>query len=258
MPNYNDGMKKGIIEMYSEKGLSQRQIAKKYCIHQSTICDWLKLWEIKTRKAGRSNPDSFDETYFDNIDSEDKAYWLGFVLADGCIYNDLLKLAIVSSDLEHLQKFRDSISPSHSIHFIKNNCVITISSKYLVTSLERLGVHPRKSFTAYPVNLEKTLMRHYWRGVVDGDGWLLSEERKEIGLCGNKQVVTAFKNYCYSINRKIYSSVVSNKSIYRFMVGGIKAESILDNLYKDSTVYLTRKYEKYLEIKEDLKAVAHG
>ena len=58
---------------------------------------------------------------FDTIDSEEKAYWLGFIYADGWISdaNNCFTLTLQQRDVEHLLKFNEFIANKNSICYRK-------------------------------------------------------------------------------------------------------------------------------------------
>ena len=74
-----------IINMINHK--SQKQIAKQFQLNQSTINKILKRNNVIRQKNSRLNMSklSLDVDFFRNIDSKEKAYWLGYIAADGNI-----------------------------------------------------------------------------------------------------------------------------------------------------------------------------
>ena len=80
-------------------------MAKEYNTTIQTLSK--KLKERGVEIINRQNTTKFNENVFDVIDSEEKAYWLGFIFADGYIssrdYGFEISLSII--DVEHLIKF---------------------------------------------------------------------------------------------------------------------------------------------------------
>lgn len=152
------------------------------------------------RKKRYSIPDkkknSCEDRYFETIDSEEKAYWLGFLAADGCVRDGRQKsviLKLADKDKDHLCKFRDAVKSNAMLYTeihtgkyhqeLVNNKVV-ISSIPMARDLERHGITPRKTFTLrYPVqSLSPELNKHFIRGYFDGDG--------SVGLYGNQMIVS--------------------------------------------------------------------
>lgn len=221
------------------------------------------------KKTHRKNKINVD--YFNTIDTEEKAYWLGFITADGSVQRSgHLGLSLKSADKEHLIKFNKCISSDYKIkdyvfvsHF--NNKKLTHSSRLsiksvdLVNSLINLGVVPNKTFSVTPCKkVPKNLERHYWRGVVDGDGWvsfnynnLKGTYSTVVGLCGNKFIVDGFKKFITSQGVVSKTLVVPAVNIYRIAYGGLGISSSVCNvLYENSSIYLDRKKEKATKIIE--------
>lgn len=156
-------------------------------------------------------------------------------------------------DLSHLYKLKDFLCYSGNIKEYKSNSTynsgeiyyrIDIYSKYLVNSISKYGVVPNKSITAEVKILENN--RDFWRGVVDGDGCIgIYNNYPTINLSGSYLLVNQFRNYMISICPDFMSKIIKfkNKKAYRIVTYGNKAVKIIDNLYKNSKVYLDRKME---------------
>ena len=207
-------------------------------------------------EAGRQTY-RFDETFFDVIDTEAKAYWLGFVTADGCVRTDhnshQLTVKLMVSDAPHLEKLKTALAADYPIKSGERRGVagawagLAVSSPRMVDSLASLGVTPRKSLTAQPWNGPPGLMRHYWRGLFDGDGYIGREAARNkwtLNLCGSDACVSAFADWACGICGAT-SRPYSQPNIWRWKVSGLGApQALARELYRDATVYLDRKYER--------------
>jgi hypothetical protein len=93
------------------------------------------------------------------------------------------------------------------------------------------------------------LLKHYWRGLVDGDGWVITNKngKPTIGLCGTKEICEGFKAFCQSVS-PTKANVSKNRGSYQYAVSGSFTIPIIRALYQDATIYLDRKYEKAMEI----------
>ncbi len=127
--------------------------------------------------GARRNVCEFDRSYFRNIDTEPKAYWLGFLMADGCVSDRArsgalqLHVHLQKSDKGHLQKFHDAIGSSNKIHDCQASVRSSHSSDFLCNDLIRWGCTPRKSLTLeYPAGMPCEMDGHFIRGYFDGDG----------------------------------------------------------------------------------------
>jgi hypothetical protein len=201
------------------------------------------------------------EQYFDHIDCEHKAYWLGFIATDGCVsdssggFRTILSLGVV--DIDHLHKFSYDLEANKPILVDKRNIATqSISSKHMYESLVSIGITPRKTLTVAPAKIDAQLLRHFWRGCIDGDGWVCKYEKQNawcIGFCGNKHMVNGFVDFIdenTGLGRK-KPTYISRDNIYSVKYTGTKCKAILDMLYVGSSVYLSRKYEMYKTMCKD-------
>lgn len=117
-----------------------------------------------------------DINYFDNINTEDKAYFLGLITADGSVSKNGLRIELQKEDKYIIEKFRDIISPEHPIYISKRinkkeTACLSLSSVFWINKLKNLHIIPRKSFcnTNFP-NLPSCKIPDFIRGYFDGDG----------------------------------------------------------------------------------------
>lgn len=137
-----------------------------------------KIYELgigETRE--RNNPCHVRRDYFKVIDSEEKAYWLGFIAADGCVYiggrQHTLRIDLQPRDLHWLERFRDIIAPGMQItKHGERSYSFGIGSQELVSDLITLGITPRKSLTLEWPNVPELFEIPFLLGYFDGDGSL--------------------------------------------------------------------------------------
>ena len=155
--------------------LSSKELSKKYNCSISTITN---LWGKYDLKNKIKHVYSLDENYFSKIDTDIKAYFLGFIAADGNIRKDFLKMRIELNiqDYSHLEKFRKSIQGENpiveSIRPKNHSCYIDVNCKDFCLALNNLGITPKKSLTLkidFSL-IPKELRNHFIRGYFDGDG----------------------------------------------------------------------------------------
>lgn len=190
--------------------------------------------------------------------NEEFAYWVGFLLADGCISeekegSDRLIIALNKKDKGHLVALRRWLRSNHPISNLpKTNAVrLSIRSQQLCDMLREFGVTPRKSLTAIP---DHRLVdnRHFWRGMLDGDGTIFVDGRDELfnlGLLGTYDVCRRFWQFCYHLDHT-FGDVSICKSPwkgYSVRTSGRKAKFIARIVYKGANVALSRK-KKLVEV----------
>ena len=262
-------------EYYINNNVSIINCAKKFKIGKNTLYNYLKENNL-IRSPGVYQKDiSYNENFFDNIDTEEKAYWLGFIMADG--YTRLNKknnpaqtsIEISKKDIEILNAFKKSIKSNHIIRErsrctvtgkISEICSITISSEYLTSKLISYGVIPNKTYIGY-INEEifndnEELIFHYLRGYSDGDGTINKNKGNYVFklVIKSESILNTIKNwikkYC-NIELKIKLEKDKLGSAYRLSIQNKKEYFIfLDKLYKNANIYLDRKYQIYLDHKK--------
>lgn len=202
----------------------------------------------------------YNKQFFNNIDTEEKAYWAGFIAADGNIRKDFLKMRIELNiqDYSHLEKFRESIEGNNpireSIRPNNHSCYIDVNCKEFCLALNKLGITPKKSLTL-KINFDlipKELRRHFIRGYFDGDGSINNYQREnknylewEISFISSEKFLTQIleeidkKRNFYSCGNNFRMCFKAKEDI----------KDILNYLYKDATIYMDRKIEKAKEFK---------
>jgi len=245
--------KQDVIRSY-QSGESSTSLGLRYGCSHVTIRRWLsEEWNIPIVPRGGHSLEC-NNGFFDTIDSEEKAYWLGFIVADGCIVAPN-RLTVASKDKEHLEAMRSHLGSAHKLHRTQSGTgsitfQLTIHSDSMTSALARLGIHPRKSFTVRPCEIQSCLERHYWRGVFDGDGCISPEYRK-LTLVGNKHILIGFRDFCLSLAETTATvRPHSSKGIYQFAIAGRGAERVLDEMYQSSSVHLDRKFLQYQSVVE--------
>jgi len=243
-----------IIEAYNTE-TSGKAAAAKYGYSDGAFFKLLKRKKLSARPNRKYN---IDETFFDKMDTEAKAYWLGFITADGNIRKGKLTIKLKAGDKNHLKKFRADIKSEHPIREQEQNVFggtyrlarIEPSSKHLTTALRNLGVMECKSLIVKPCKqVPDNLLNHYWRGVFDGDGCITYCKRDNLSypvyrvvLYGNKYMIDGFDSYLKKSGIDTSACPFLSGQIYSINYGGNnQAKRILKLLYEDSTVFLTRK-----------------
>lgn len=206
---------------------------------------------------------SFNEHYFDFIDSQDKAYWLGFFAADGYNHRSkgCIEFRLHKQDKEILEKFKSCINANHNIGLYKNTyCNLSLYSQYLCDKLSEYGLTQAKTYTLQIPQLSDTLMQHFIRGYYDGDGCfsvIKRSDRKnpssrtyQFNITGMEIPLGIIQQYLVDNAGVVKNSLKRRKSTTAVTIhysGKNVCTKILNYLYKDANIYLQRKYDKYLK-----------
>jgi hypothetical protein len=226
---------------------------------------------IKNRRIASQGKYTLNEHYFDIIDTERKAYFLGFLFADGCNSKYKAQIQLSECDKELLIKLSKEIesnapilmSPPRVIKFKKDiksylqkpSCIFRLNSIYLCKKLSELGCVSRKTFSLtfpdkskLPVKFQKDFLRGYF----DGDGSLSILKNRP----GTNFTFIGRKKFCLKVKRILESTLHLKLTFRKFkthnfwtlQTGSIpKIKKILDFLYNNATIYLNRKHKKYID-----------
>ena len=195
-----------------------------------------------------------NERYFENIDTQDKAYWLGFIAADGCICNNNIVINLAYIDKRHLLKFKKCVEcVDKPIYYMENKIVnrqdsisISLHSKDMCMDLAKYGIVPKKCFTVQFPNIRANLIRHFIRGYFDGDGSIYKRSNGGcISFSGNKQMLEGIvKHLPFDATCRVGKG--HGKMNYQLRISAQEqVEKLYFWYYDDATTYLDRKKEKW-------------
>lgn len=192
-----------------------------------------------------------NDNFFDSIDNQRKSYWLGFLLADGCLKHDKLGrkyivLRIKWSDKDHVSQFLEDINSDHPIHKYNGYASIDIRSDDMFDGLVKSGLTPRKSTTVkWPDVLPCEFDSHFMRGCVDGDGCFTIRKNGQLrfNITGSDHFVPMFQDKLIEYTGVNKVKIYKVGAVSTLDYGGKPADKIASFLYKDSDVWLPRKRE---------------
>lgn len=257
--------------------LSRKEIAENLGRTKNSV-------QIKANKLGlkKASPYYYNKQYFYKIDTPEKAYWLGFMAADGSInyrphkrnYEVCIKLK--STDINHLRKFNKALEGNVEAKIAEPRiayfdgqtpvettcCQIRYFSKELAEGLMKNGVVTNKTYEGITIpELNKELMWMYILGFFDGDGFISfpkdnSPYGYRIGVCSaDLKILEKFKGFMESQGLKVGSistdtlKPMSTVKNYKLDIRDRESvQKFIDNTYKISSVSLDRKYQNYLKL----------
>jgi len=203
-----------IIKEYLS-GISATKISKKYRYGWDSIYLLLKkenIWQGKRDSYNRKYICNF--SYFHNIDSEKKAYWIGFIAADGHVKDNSLVIKLQDRDKCLLEAFKKDTNSNYPIQTYpwKNKAyvVIKFTHKKIVQDLYKYDIKPRKTWSIrVPTCIHDKYLRHYLRGVFDGDGcWRIDSIRGRIGF----SIAGGYKPFLEDLQHILIKNVGLNKT----------------------------------------------
>lgn len=236
--------------------------------------------DLKINRLGlKKSKYTYNHDYFENIDTQDKAYWLGFIYADGCVSVNTktnsgeLSIQLQDGDYKHLKKFNKAIQGNLEVERFRetcnlNNktypcCRIRLYSIKMAQDLISHGACPNKTTTITLPDIDEKLMSHFVRGFFDGDGCIVCNRQKNGKkfnynvrcdfTSGSPQFLEQLRQVLFLHNIK--SHVRKNSTnVYRLYIGGMQnCDNFLNYIYKDATTVLDRKYYKKLFLYKELQ-----
>lgn len=252
-----------VIDLYKNQGKTLKEISSILNIGTATLARWLKQADVQVIRKDRIN--NINYNIFDSIDTEEKAYWLGFLYADGGIDSTRPKVAINLSikDESHLQKFMDFLGYTYKMRYQSlptgDLCRMSFDNKHIVEVLNSYGCTPRKSliikFPSESVFKDPSLIRHFIRGYFDGDGCITYSNADhsaiEISIVGTKDFLDKCAKYFNNGYQhiRLHHPENGNTVTYILIATDRKAWNCVKYLYENSTIYLERKFNRYLEFR---------
>lgn len=253
MPSKYNITKEEIQEFYRlrvQEKMSYTAIGKLFNISAQTVQRRLEDF-TKDSKVDLSINYNYDKYYFYDINTPEKAYWLGFITADGYINQDksFFHFHLGWKDVEHLEKFKQAISATdipikQTVHAITEKYIasFTVNGKEFINGLNKHGITNRKSMHEEPSQFVPIdFYPDYIRGLWDGDGYI---SKKKIGFCSSY-------NMCAWVQKQLmlncnvpYTKIGFDSNVYRLTITKGK-NNVLKWLYHPNSkpISLYRKYK---------------
>lgn len=258
-----------IIKDY-KNGKSMRQIEKDYGVTRQSVAKYLEKEKIKTQSGNHYRKYYHNFDYFENIDTERKAYWLGFMFADGYIVDysnkygeDKFGITLNMNDIKTLEDFKKDISSTNPITDVSskghNLARIIMSSQKTVNDLIAHGCIKQKSLVLKPpINVPKDFIHHFIRGFFDGDGSIFYNKSE---FERHKNWNTPSYSICITSTKEMIEWIIDiiglghliqekrrEKTWYYRLSGNRQVKSFCDFIYKDATIFMERKYKLYQDL----------
>ena len=243
-----------IIKMYEVDRISTAAIGKKFNVTDHTVSSYLKSLGCNVSRKRSRTP--ILSNYFEKIDTQNKAYFLGLIAADGSVFQcnkgkivfsislidkdllDLLSIEICGSDKlvrEVKRKYRDGSSKMYEIKF---------SDEIFTNNLISNGILINKTFTLDFPNIDEEFISHYIRGYLDGDGTVYKFSGKLfIAFYGNKIFIPKLRDYLFNNNiLETKYAIIDRGNHCSIHISSKKANlSMYNYIYNNSNIYLKRK-----------------
>ena len=198
---------------------------------------------------------TFNRNALSTLETESDAYILGFLPAEAyvCEERTSVRIKLHNRDQDILHKINQALKSNIPIHFEKHNvtantlCRLELASITFVQNLKQYGLHQAKSLKEiFYQDIPEHLMRHYIRGLIDGDGYI-SKNTCHVGICGSQDIVQNVAKHLQQVagvppEKQRNARQEKDTSLYRFELCGENARAAMRWLYAGSNIHLDRKY----------------
>lgn len=262
-------LRQEIIKYYLSQPMTMKQVEDKYKLSHPTITKILK--DVPKYTKTKLNNPNMREHFFQDINEEAKAYFLGLLISDGNVFKDntgrqaSISITLHLKDEYMLEKFKEVLQINTSVGYDGRGCgQIAVRSNIMAEDLAKYGVVPRKSYNTYLPKVSYEMMPHLIRGIFDGDGSIMAKPNlsndgysrflHSISFCGTHKLMEDISNYSFE-----YLNLKQKPLVYDYkdrQLSELKIQNIEDMqtfgdwMYNHSTIYLNRKkaiYDNFLQ-----------
>jgi len=256
-----------IYKMYKD-GTKVSDIAKDFGVTNSTIYTRLnrRYGPLGKERAVNKRKYTVDESFFEIIDTQEKAYIIGWFYSDGSnsVSPNIAKIDVAEDSVDILIKIREVIGSNARIIPMKNSANsyagenaqmlyrLGIYNKKVSKQIAALGICGNVTYTrTWPEWLSEDLEPHFIRGLIDGDGCISIGKKKgfTISYYGTKMMCEGFSKVLSKIGVDHRHKIDKNGHHSIRIMKQAECVKFADYIYNDATIYLNRKHDKYLEIK---------
>ena len=259
--------KNELFRMFETGNYSGNQLTNYFPISQVAINNLLRRNGYDAKSASelkRKYP--IQEDFFDKIDTEEKAYILGLLYADGWNQTErnLVAISLKESDKDILEKITELIQPDKPLRYYttansrkkegfensQNQWRLMINNKHISQRLVELGCGKAKTHNlTFPTaeQVPSHLIRHFVRGYFDGDGSVSGDKQKQFCFVGTidfllplQQILMKELGFSETKLDQRHKDIDNNIRSLRYC-GVNQCITFRDWLYKDATIYLERK-----------------
>jgi len=268
-----------IYKMYKD-GTKVSDIAKDFGVTNSTIYTRLnrRYGPLGKERAVNKRKYTVDESFFETIDTPEKAYIMGWFYSDGSnsVSPNIAKIDVAEDSVDILIKIREVIGSNARIIPMKNSANsyagekaqmlyrLGIYNKVVSKQIAALGICGNMTYSrTWPEWLNEDLEPHFIRGLIDGDGCISISKKKgfAISYWGTAMMCDGLSKVLKKIGVDHKHKIDKKGHHYIRITKQAECLKFADYIYHNSTIHLARKFENYKRMKairdeKDLKKSA--
>lgn len=253
-----------ILKLYKD-GATCVSLGKLLGVNWATVSKFLKKNSVEVEYR-HYRKHFFNQNFFEVIDTEAKAYFLGLMYADGSNHKtgNIITIGLQEPDKYILEKFMECLDGTCRLEYFKPDTSgeynrqgqykMWMHSAKMTQDLINLGCGYNKTYTLNSDFLHKipnNLIHHFIRGYFDGDGCVSIHGKStwSVSFVGTESMMNWLKKYLENQlnlnNRTVINCKYSEILFSLFYSAVADIKKIYNYLYKDATIFLTRKKEKF-------------
>lgn len=245
---------------YYKLGNSLKETSKHFNVNYHTLKQNLIRFGYRVPVKKLNNQRVKNITYFDTIDTHEKAYFLGLLFADGYVaktpYGVNVGIALQLQDKYILEYLKKKLNISNKISDYKNSSKLSVTCQHMYDKLISLGIKENKSHLDYKIpNIDKKFINSFILGYFNGDGCITIKATgySVVSICCNSKVfledIQQYLKNIGIITRTIVTEKRTNNDLFVLYLSKRENQLKFMNLiYKNSKIFLHRKYRKFLQI----------
>lgn len=260
-----------ILDKYLKEGWTLKEIAEKFHSKSNTISKYIKLWGYEIKRKGTISNRRLNENYFSKIDTEIKAYFIGLLFADGSVIlgkngrSSSISLELIETDKNILDLLKKELNSDGNLYYNKRknrqNGTFTFSvrNQKIADDLSKFNIIPNKTYKANKIVVPVGFEKDFLRGFIDGDGSIYKHKKDNswhLSITGHSyEIIKQFSELMNNlIDYKKDKKITLYNNVYRYILNGQYAIKLMDLLYADANIYITRKRDLAMLAVEDKKS----
>jgi hypothetical protein len=212
--------------------------------------------KVKSSLEMTRSRSSINRKAFAELD-EETAYWLGWIITDGCLSDrNIVSLYLKSTDVALLEQYKQYIKPEGQLNEAVTNrdgkqfksVGISVMCSQVAENLRKHNVSSRKSLKEQLPNFDTVhheLAPVFWRATIEGDGYIRKTRNAEIQLIGGITLLQGFKDFCEKNSLVKLGKVIrqprDNKDFHSISYCGQDARNVMKCLWSHGSIFLERK-----------------
>ena len=261
------------ISNLNNKGLGAIEIAERINISHQGVHKYLfSVGEHRDRNESLELKLTEEDKYFDSLDTQEKVYWLGFIVADGHFAEHTLRIILSELDYDHLKKLAHILKVKKIKRFeritkkgnVSKMINLDYNSVHMVRTAIKYNLRGNKAHNPQLGEIYKFIpekyVNHFIRGYWDGDGTLgaymtkRGNYKRATSCTGNHKFLETtnkvISNYTEIKKKKVYRIKSSHFSGHLCYQAKLDIKVFLLWLYRNSEICLERKYKKANQLLE--------